>query len=195
MLGQLAIARQRFAHAPAVIADLALARHQGPGRGERARERLAERDVAQVADVQRLGGVGVAEVDHHLRAPEELARVQRTRVTRLQELAEVRDAGVGEAHRERVPARGDGGDLGQLRERLARGAQRRGAPSAVTVAAEDLRVHAAAGVVQGDHRELAPRRERAQRACELVEHVTRVAVEGTPGGARTHIGGLEGRCS
>ncbi len=53
----------RLAHAAADVADDAAPLDLAAGLGQRRAERIAERQVAQVADVQRLGRVGVPEVE------------------------------------------------------------------------------------------------------------------------------------
>jgi hypothetical protein len=56
-------AGHRLAHAAADVADQAAVLDPGPGLLQRAGDRGADREVAEVADVQRLGRVGAPEVD------------------------------------------------------------------------------------------------------------------------------------
>src|ERR1700756_524528 len=61
-------ARHRLAHAAADVADDAAPLDLAAGLAQRRAERVAERQVAQVADVQRLGRVGVPEVEREAAA-------------------------------------------------------------------------------------------------------------------------------
>ena len=76
------VAGHRLAHVASRVGDLGLTRDVGAGGLKRARERVPERDVAQVAGVQRRRGAGIAEVHDVGRALQQVARRRQLPPTR-----------------------------------------------------------------------------------------------------------------
>src|SRR5699024_9448557 len=85
----LLVAGHRLADASAHVADLTPDCHPRPASAQDGGNCIADRDIPQVADVQGLGRVRIAEVDDDLPARVEILGSYRLLVARLEHLAEL----------------------------------------------------------------------------------------------------------
>ena len=173
------IARHRLAHAAAEVAHATLAHDVGTERLRRARDGVADRDVAQVTDVQRLRRVGIAEVDDPAAAGGDGAGRERVRLAALQGSAEARHLPVGEADAER---------LARSRKRRQRAtAARRVRPSGIP----PLQAHVdGSGSKRDDRHQRVVAAERGDAVVQAVEQVRRRFAEAVASHGM-HQAGLE----
>ena len=185
------VARHRLAHRAARVADVTLALDVRAGGPQRAGDRLPERDVAQVPDVQRLRRVRVAEVDDRAGAGLQAVRLHAGQAAGLQPRAGGGDPLVGEAHQEALTLLLDG------RDRRG-GAQRVEPPLGERGVARDRAD--VVGVLLSEHRHDAERVgvDRPQRRLDVVQQVVHhppSPMEARETGLEPATIGLEGRCS
>ncbi len=192
--------RHRLAHAAADVADQAAVLHPGAADPQRSGDRVAERQVAQVADVERLGRVRAPEVDGIALAGGEVVVRLRVGDAGLECLAPRRDPVVGEADVDSPGVLMDDGDRrvgGDPVERLARPRVRR-------PVADPRHQHQVAVGLRAERRAGGPRCGVVAPADGPVDAVEKISCHSpvppddsdlwnAPAGARTRITGLQVR--
>ena len=91
------VSGHRLRDAPANVTNLALREHCRPAHSEARGDRVAERDVPQVADMQSLSRVRIAEVDENPSFREEVSGPNRPAVAGLEHLPKITDALIRQA--------------------------------------------------------------------------------------------------
>ena len=192
--------RHRLAHAAADVADQAAVLDPGAADPQPGGDRVAERQVAQVADVERLGRVRAPEVDGVALARGEVGVRLRVRAAGLERLAARRDPVVGEPDVDALRVlvdRGDGRVGGDPVERLAR-------PGVGGPVADPRHQHQVAVGLRAERRAGGPGRGAVTRGDGPVDAVEKVPCHSpappddpicrnAPAGARTRITGLQVR--